>query len=145
MSMARVPRLSHPQPFPAGELPSRANADPRLFKIAPRTPRRIISMPRPKGMFRRIVLAEGFDEELGFQRTHEIVPVAPTEQFTAGPKPIFIVFELHQHYQHFQVFGRCYPSRDTASRGKLVVVLTRCTSPWKTKPAISNCSRRDGT
>lgn len=75
----------------------------------------------PEGMFRRIVLAEGFDEELGFQRTHEIVPVAPTEQFTAGPKPIFIVFELHQHYQSFQVFGRCYPEPDTATGGLPVV------------------------
>ncbi len=63
----------------------------------------------PEGMFRRIVLAEGFDEELGFQRTHEIVPVKPTERFSAGARPIFIVFELHQHYQSFQVFGRCYP------------------------------------
>jgi len=65
----------------------------------------------PEGMFRTIVLAEGFDEELGFQRTHEIVPVKPTEQFPSGLKPVFIVFELHQHYQSFQVFGRCYPEQ----------------------------------
>lgn len=75
----------------------------------------------PEGMFRRIVLAEGFDEELGFQRTHEIVPVAPTEQFTAGSKPIFIVFELHQHYQSFQVFGRCYPEPEAGAAGQPVV------------------------
>ena len=43
----------------------------------------------PEGMFRHIVLAEGFDEELGFQRTHEIVPVRPTEQFPAGSSPEF--------------------------------------------------------
>lgn len=75
----------------------------------------------PEGMFRRIVLAEGFDEELGFQRTHEIVPVAPTEQFAAGPQPIFIVFELHQHYQSFQVFGRCYPEVATGASAQPVV------------------------
>ncbi|HEU4686307.1 MAG TPA: hypothetical protein VFS39_17505 [Nitrospira sp.] len=62
----------------------------------------------PQGMFRTITLAEGFEEELGFRRTHEIVPVKPTEQFRTGSN-IFIVFELHQHYQAFQVFGRCFP------------------------------------
>lgn len=75
----------------------------------------------PEGMFRRIVLAEGFDEELGFQRTHEIVPVRPTEQFLAGTKPVFIVFELHQHYQSFQVFGRCYPEPETGAAGQPIV------------------------
>ncbi|MFO0732438.1 MAG: hypothetical protein U0361_15925 [Nitrospiraceae bacterium] len=65
----------------------------------------------PQGMFRKIVVAEGFDEELGIRRTHEIVPVRPTEQFPAGAKPVFIVFELHQHYQSFQIFGRCYPEQ----------------------------------
>jgi len=63
----------------------------------------------PQGMFRTITLAEGFDEELGFRRTHEIVPVKPTDQFRPDASSIFIVFELHQHYQAFQVFGRCFP------------------------------------
>jgi hypothetical protein len=65
----------------------------------------------PQGMFRSIVLAESFEEELGFQRTHEIVPVRPTERFSVGSQPVFIVFELHQHYQSFQLFGRCYPEQ----------------------------------
>jgi hypothetical protein len=65
----------------------------------------------PEGMFRHIVLAKGFDEELGFQRTHEIVPVQPTEQFPEGARPVFIVFEFHQHYQSFKVFGLCYPEQ----------------------------------
>ncbi len=65
----------------------------------------------PEGMFRKIVLAEGFEEELGFRRTHEIVPVHPTEHFPADRKPVYIVFELHQHYQSFQIFGRCYPEQ----------------------------------
>jgi hypothetical protein len=63
----------------------------------------------PQGMFRTITMAEGFDEEIGFQRTHEIVPVKPTEQFRSDVPGIFIVFSLHQHYQAFQVFGRCFP------------------------------------
>lgn len=62
----------------------------------------------PQGLFRSITMAEGFDEELGYRRTHEIVPVKPTERFTADAPGIFIVFTLHQHYQAFQVFGRCY-------------------------------------
>ncbi len=75
----------------------------------------------PEGMFRHIVLAEGFEEELGFQRTHEIVPVKPTEQFSTGGKPVFIVFELHQHYQSFQVFGRCYGEQVAGLDGQPVV------------------------
>lgn len=63
----------------------------------------------PKGMFRSITVAEGFDEELGFRRTHEIVPIKPTEQFSPDSPGIFIVFSLHQHYQAFQVFGLCFP------------------------------------
>ena len=63
----------------------------------------------PEGMFRSIVLSESFEEELGFQRTHEIVPVKPTEQFQSNSAPVYIVFKLHQHYQSFLLFGLCYP------------------------------------
>jgi hypothetical protein len=63
----------------------------------------------PQGLFRTITMAEGFDEELGFQRTHQIVPVKPTDLFRPDTAAVFIVFQLHQHYQGFQVFGRCYP------------------------------------
>ncbi len=62
----------------------------------------------PEGMFRSITMAEGFEEELGFRRTHEIVPVKPTERFSPEAQAVYIVFQLHQHYQAFQVFGRCY-------------------------------------
>lgn len=63
----------------------------------------------PRGMFRSITLAENFEEQLGFQRTHEIIPIKPTERFHADVAAIFIVFSLHQHYQAFTVFGRCAP------------------------------------
>jgi hypothetical protein len=63
----------------------------------------------PQGLFRTITMAEGFEEELGYRRTHEIVPIKPTERFSPDAAGIFIVFTLHQHYQAFQVFGRCYP------------------------------------
>ena len=63
----------------------------------------------PGGIFRSITMAEGFDEELGFRRTQEIVPVKPTEQFRPDAAEVFIVFQLHQHYQGFKVFGRCFP------------------------------------
>ena len=61
----------------------------------------------PQGMFRAITLAEDFEERLGFQRVHEIVPIKPTEQFVPDVPAIFIVFSLHLHYQGFTVFGRC--------------------------------------
>ena len=63
----------------------------------------------PQGLFLTITTAEGFEEELGFRRTHEIVPVKPTDRFRPDSPAIFIVFHLHQHYQGFQVFGLCFP------------------------------------
>lgn len=61
----------------------------------------------PQGMFRSIATAEDFEERLGPLRTHEILPIKPTERFRADVAAIFIVFSLHQHYQAFTVFGRC--------------------------------------
>lgn len=75
----------------------------------------------PEGMFRSIVLSETFEEELGFQRTHEIVPVRPTERFHTDSAPVFIVFKLHQHYQSFQLFGLCYPEEVPGLDGNAVV------------------------
>lgn len=64
----------------------------------------------PRGIFHSIVTAKDFDEELGFRRSHEIVPVEPTEVF-APESRVFVVFKLFQHYESFQVFGICYPER----------------------------------
>jgi hypothetical protein len=63
----------------------------------------------PEGMFYSIATTEGFEEELGYRRAHEYVPVNPTEVFAAGPKPVYIVFRVYPHYESFQIFGRCYP------------------------------------
>lgn len=63
----------------------------------------------PQGMFRTIEMAEGFEEEVGFRRQNEIVPVNPTSEFHSSDKPVFIVFQLYQHFQSFEIFGVCYP------------------------------------
>jgi len=65
----------------------------------------------PQGVFRSIVVAESFEEELGFQRTHEIIPVNPGQIFKPGPQPIFIVFSVYPHFQSYQVLGVCFPER----------------------------------
>ena len=63
----------------------------------------------PEGFFRSIVTAEDFEEEIGPLRTHLIVPVRPTDRFAVNIPAVFIVFALHQHYQGFKIFGRCFP------------------------------------
>lgn len=63
----------------------------------------------PEGMFRTIAVAEGFDEEVGYRRQTEIVPLNPTEEFRSQAKPVFIVFQLYQHFQSFKIFALCYP------------------------------------
>ena len=63
----------------------------------------------PKGLFRSIQFTEGFEEELGFRRTHEIVPVNPTEVFRPDSPAVYVVFSVFPHYESFQVQGVCYP------------------------------------
>ena len=66
---------------------------------------------QPEGLFRSIHTAEGFDEELSFRRTHEIVPVRPTDVFHPSSPAVYIVFSVHQHFQAYQVYGICYPEQ----------------------------------
>jgi len=91
------------------ELPLTKNPSISDFQNRPQDQKPYDFDAPPEGMFRSITLAEGFDEELGFRRTHEIVPIKPTEQFRPDSPAVYVVFQLHQHYQAFQVFGRCYP------------------------------------
>ena len=65
---------------------------------------------KPEGIFRSIQFAEGFEEEMGVRRTHEIIPDRPTDVFTSN-KLVFVVFALYPHMESFQVVGRCYPER----------------------------------
>lgn len=75
----------------------------------------------PEGMFRSILTAQGYEEEPGFRRTHEIVPVNPRETFPPDAPAVYIVFQLHQHYQFFKVFGLCYPESVEGLEPKTVV------------------------
>jgi len=75
----------------------------------------------PQGMFRTIETAEGFEEELGFRRQIEIVPVNPTNEFRSDAKPVFIVFQLYQHFQSFDIFGICYPEEVPELASKAIV------------------------
>lgn len=93
----------------AGELPITKNLPIPEFQNRPEDAKPYDFDAPPQGMFRSITMAEGFEEELGFRQTHEIVPVKPTERFAPDTPAIFIVFTLHQHYQAFKVFGRCFP------------------------------------
>ena len=75
----------------------------------------------PQGMFLSIQLAENYEEELGFRRTHEIVPVNPTERFGPESSAVYVVFQLHQHYQAFKVFGLCYPDATPDATGPTLI------------------------
>lgn len=75
----------------------------------------------PEGLFREIALAEGFEEELGYRRSHEIVPVAPTEVFRPSSPAVYVVFKTHQHYESYQIFGLCFPEQVDGLDPKTVV------------------------
>ena len=104
-----VVALSVPLALEAAELPITKNSPIQDFQNRPQDVVPYDFDAPPQGLFRTITTAEGFDEELGLHRTHEIVPVKPTDRFSPDTPAVFIVFHLHQHYQGFQVFGRCFP------------------------------------
>jgi hypothetical protein len=72
----------HVDPFLAGaeELPLTRNIPIPDFQNRTSDTKTYDFDAPPEGMFRSIVLSETFEEEMGFQRTHEIVPVRPTDQ-----------------------------------------------------------------
>jgi len=63
----------------------------------------------PEGLFREIETAGGCEEELGYRRAHEYVPVDPRQTFRPETPIVYVVFKTHQHYESFQVFGVCFP------------------------------------
>ncbi len=65
----------------------------------------------PQGLFRNIQVAEGFEEEMGFRRSHEIVPISPTEVFRPDSPSVYVVFSVYPHYESYQVLGVCYPEQ----------------------------------
>ncbi len=97
----------------AEDLPITPNASTSEFQIRQEDVKPYDFDAPPQGMFRSITMSEGFDEELGFRRTHEIVPVKPTDRFRPDIPAVYVVFELHQHYQAFKVFGLCFPEEVT--------------------------------
>jgi hypothetical protein len=60
-------------------------------------------------MVRSITFAEGFDEEMGIRRSHEIVPVNAKDTFRSDAPAVYVVFNVFPHYESFQLFGRCFP------------------------------------
>lgn len=63
----------------------------------------------PEGLFRTIQTARGFEEQMGFHRSFEIVPVDPGDIFRPDDPAVYVVFSVYPHYQSFQVSGLCYP------------------------------------
>ncbi len=101
--------LTFARPTLAEELPITPNLPPSEFQNrSDYVPSYNFDAP-PQGLFRSITLAKGFEEEMAFRRSHEIVPVEPTEVFAPDAPAVFVVFGLHQHYQAFQVSGLCFP------------------------------------
>jgi hypothetical protein len=60
----------------------------------------------PEGLFISIVTAHGQELVMGKTRSYEIVPVNPTDTFTADVPEIFVVFQVLPHYSNYQVWGR---------------------------------------
>lgn len=97
---------------PAGEAPAEENLTPNVpieeFQNRGDTAPSYNFDAPPQGLFRTIQFAEGFEEEVGFRRSHEIIPVTPTNVFGPKTAAVYVVFNVHPHLESFQVFGRCY-------------------------------------
>ena len=62
----------------------------------------------PEGLFSLIVAAHGHEMVMGNARSFQIIPVKPSEIFSADVPEIFIVFQLQQHESEFKVYGRWF-------------------------------------
>ncbi|TAJ08278.1 MAG: hypothetical protein EPO61_09200 [Nitrospirae bacterium] len=102
--------LPWPVPAPAEEIPLTRDVPIQEFQNKADQPSYNFDAP-PQGVFRSIQTSEGYEEEIGFRRTHEIVPVSPTDVFRPEAPSVFIVFTVFPHYQSYQVIGICYPEQ----------------------------------
>ena len=60
----------------------------------------------PGGLFSLVVAAHGHEMVMGHARSFQIIPVKPSETFSADVPEIFVVFQLQQHESEFKVYGR---------------------------------------
>jgi len=60
----------------------------------------------PEGLFSRVVAAHGHEMVMGHARSFQIIPVKPSETFSADVPEIFVVFQVNQHESEFKVYGR---------------------------------------
>lgn len=107
-----LPTLAWVIPVFAEEIPLTRDVPIQEFQNKAETPNSNYNFDAPpQGVFRSIQTSEGYEEELGFRRTHEIVPVSPTDVFRPEAPSVFIVFTVFPHYQSYQVIGICYPEQ----------------------------------
>ena len=54
-------------------------------------------------------MVEGFEEEFGFRRQVEIIPMNLASEFQSGAKPVFGVFALFNTSSHLEVLMSAIP------------------------------------
>ncbi|GBL39589.1 hypothetical protein EMGBD2_08470 [Nitrospirota bacterium] len=79
-------------PAQAAELPITKNLPIPDFQNRSQDARPYDFDAPPQGLFLSMTMAEGFDEELDFRRTHEIVPVKPTDRFRPDTPTVLSCF-----------------------------------------------------
>jgi len=75
----------------------------------------------PGGLFYHIEFAKGFEEAQGLRKGHTIVSVGPTKVFYPESPFVFLVFQVHQHYAPYQVFGRLYPEHGQGQDSSVLI------------------------
>ncbi len=66
---------------------------------------------KPSGLFFQINFAESFEEEQGIRKSHAVVPVNPTNEFSPDTRAVYLVFSVFKHSAPYQVFGRLYAEK----------------------------------
>ncbi|RMH02647.1 MAG: hypothetical protein D6704_13855 [Nitrospirae bacterium] len=89
--------------------PASAPANPAPYYRENAAPSHDPHTDPPQGLFQHITLAEGFDEDLEFRRSHIFYPIHPTSEFSSDVLAVYVVFRVHKHYAPYQIIGRVYP------------------------------------